>query len=77
MGLRLDGDVYSLLQFHFHAPSEHTIDGDHSDMEMHLVHQADVQRILAAFEDTEAAIQSLNYMKQSFSLRIAVRTAST
>jgi carbonic anhydrase len=32
---------YALLQFHFHAPSEHTVDGEHFPMEMHFVHQAD------------------------------------
>jgi carbonic anhydrase len=26
------------LQFHFHAPSEHTIGGLHYDLEMHVVH---------------------------------------
>jgi carbonic anhydrase len=31
---------YKLLQFHFHHPSEHTIDGKAFDMELHLVHQA-------------------------------------
>ena len=29
---------YSLVQFHFHAPSEHTIASHHHDMELHLVH---------------------------------------
>lgn len=35
-----DGDVYGFdaLQFHFHAPSEHTINGVYYDMEMHVVH---------------------------------------
>lgn len=34
------GDAtYSLVQFHFHAPSEHTVDGAHYPMEMHFVHQ--------------------------------------
>jgi len=28
-------------QFHFHAPSEHTIDGKHHDLEMHIVHLFD------------------------------------
>jgi carbonic anhydrase len=32
---------YALLQFHFHAPSEHTVDGERFPMEMHFVHQAD------------------------------------
>ena len=30
-----------LLQFHFHAPSEHTLFGRRFDMEMHLVHKDD------------------------------------
>ena len=30
---------YELQQFHFHAPSEHTIDGKHTEMELHLVHK--------------------------------------
>jgi carbonic anhydrase len=31
-------DVYKLVQFHFHAPSEHTINGVRYDAELHLVH---------------------------------------
>lgn len=30
---------YKLLQFHFHTPSEHTIDGFSFPVEMHMVHQ--------------------------------------
>lgn len=37
---------YNFKQFHFHAMSEHTIDGVHSPMEMHLVHQSDAGEIL-------------------------------
>jgi len=36
--LTLDGKDYTLKQFHFHRPSEHTIDGAASEMELHLVH---------------------------------------
>ena len=35
----IDGEEYELLQFHFHTPSEHTIDGEASAMELHFVHQ--------------------------------------
>lgn len=31
---------FDLKQFHFHTPSEHTIDGQHAPMEMHMVHQS-------------------------------------
>ena len=31
--------MYNVLQFHLHAPSEHTINGKHYDLEMHIVHQ--------------------------------------
>ncbi|HLX24813.1 MAG TPA: carbonic anhydrase family protein [Usitatibacter sp.] len=37
--LKIDGHAYELKQFHFHAPSENTIDGKHFPMEVHLVHQ--------------------------------------
>lgn len=37
--LTIGGNVYKLAQFHFHSPSEHTIDGKHAAMEMHLVHK--------------------------------------
>ncbi len=30
--------VYNPLQFHFHSPSEHTIEGAHMDLEVHFVH---------------------------------------
>ena len=35
----VDGQTFELLQFHFHAPSEHTVKGEFYDMEMHLVHK--------------------------------------
>ena len=36
----IDGTSYQLLQFHFHAPSEHTVAGKSFDMEMHVVHKS-------------------------------------
>lgn len=38
--LTFDGEEYTLSQFHFHAPSEHQINGEHEDMELHLVHES-------------------------------------
>ena len=32
------------VQFHFHAPSEHSIDGQLMDLEMHIVHLLDSKR---------------------------------
>ncbi len=37
--LTIDGHAYALAQFHFHSPSEHTVDGRHFPLEMHLVHK--------------------------------------
>jgi carbonic anhydrase len=36
--MTINGDQYRLLQFHFHSPSEHLVDGMAYPMEMHLVH---------------------------------------
>ncbi|KAM0334307.1 hypothetical protein ACHAQA_001330 [Verticillium albo-atrum] len=34
------GKTYSLVQFHFHTPSEHRVDSEHYPMEVHFVFQA-------------------------------------
>ena len=39
-GITLDGKDYVLKQFHFHHPSEHTIDGKQFPLEVHFVHAA-------------------------------------
>jgi carbonic anhydrase len=38
--LRVGNDVYKLVQFHFHHPSEHRINGKGTAMEVHFVHAA-------------------------------------
>ncbi len=37
----IGGKRYDLLQFHFHSPSEHTIDGKTANMVAHLVHKSE------------------------------------
>jgi carbonic anhydrase len=37
--LRVGEDTYELLQFHFHGPSEHTVNGRFAAAELHLVHR--------------------------------------
>jgi len=39
--IRIGGEKFTLLQFHFHTRSEHTVNGVYYDMEMHLVHAND------------------------------------
>lgn len=38
--IEIDGVRYDLVQFHFHAPSEHTINGKRYPAELHLVHKS-------------------------------------
>jgi carbonic anhydrase len=37
-GIVLRGTRWDLVQFHWHTPSEHRVEGRHTAMEMHLVH---------------------------------------
>jgi carbonic anhydrase len=39
-GVELNGKPYALKQFHFHHPSEHTINGKSFPLEVHFVHAA-------------------------------------
>jgi carbonic anhydrase len=38
--IEIGGVGFELVQYHFHAPSEHTVGGRHFPMEMHLVHKS-------------------------------------
>ncbi|KAG6413662.1 hypothetical protein SASPL_126376 [Salvia splendens] len=40
MGMNLTGNTYNLLQCHWHMPSEHTISGRGSNLEIHMVHKS-------------------------------------
>jgi carbonic anhydrase len=44
----VDGIRYRLQQLHFHTPSEHTLSGKHTPMEIHFVHGDDKGRLAVA-----------------------------
>jgi carbonic anhydrase len=43
--LTLGDQSFALVQYHFHGPSEHTLDGRHTPMEMHLVHKSETNTL--------------------------------
>jgi carbonic anhydrase len=56
------GDAsYSLVQFHFHAPSEHSVDGVSHALELHLVHRDSAGKlaVLGVFLDQGALNETL------------------
>ncbi len=44
--VRAAGGSWRLVQFHFHSPSEHTVEGRQFPMEMHLVHKDEAGQVL-------------------------------
>ena len=62
--ITLQGRQFSLLQFHFHLPSEHTVDGEEYPLEVHFVHQAEEGdlAVIGVFMDVggvHSAVQSI------------------
>ena len=43
--LTTGGTRFKLVQFHFHAPSEHRVGGRSYEMEVHLVHRSDDRKL--------------------------------
>ena len=56
--ITVDGKTFKLKQFHFHTPSENTINGKHFPLEAHYVHRSDDDNSYAVvsvmFEEGEA-----------------------
>lgn len=59
--VEVDGKTYYLQQFHLHASSEHTIDGQSAPAELHLVHKAEdgAMLVLGVMLQSGAADQAL------------------
>lgn len=43
--ISLGGSRFRLVQFHFHAPSEHTLRGRRFPMELHMVHESEAGKV--------------------------------
>jgi carbonic anhydrase len=43
--VNISGVTYPFLQFHFHAPSEHEVNGMHYPLEVHFVHKTEAGKI--------------------------------
>lgn len=50
----IEGEVYQLVQFHFHTPSEHRINNQSSAMELHLVHRNETGKLAVVGVEIEA-----------------------
>jgi len=61
--LKLNDKVYHLKQLHFHTPSEHTLDGKHLPMEMHMVHQSDDGKLAVVGVLIEEGLPNKNIAK--------------
>ncbi len=55
--------TYGLQQFHFHTPSEHTINGQYAEMEIHLVHTNNEGEIAVISSMIEAGDESYDVSK--------------
>lgn len=52
-----DIHIFNIHYVHFHSPSEHTLNGTHYDLEMHIVHKDEYTgetAVLCVFFDTKA-----------------------
>merc|ERR1712183_798430 len=63
---------FSATQFHFHAPSEHTVDGKYYDLEMHVVHHYAGEptrygSVIGVFFDVEEGGDGTNLFLQQLS----------
>jgi len=53
------------MQFHFHSPSEHTVEGEHKQAELHIVHKNSAGKygVLGILFDKEAGTDENLFLK--------------
>ncbi len=80
--LAVGGKTYELVQFHFHRPSEETVNGNRFDMVAHLVHKSDdgklaVVAVLLERGADNPTIQTLwNHLPLEKNMTVTSTTAS-
>lgn len=74
--LTIGDQTYGLLQFHAHAPSEHTIDGESFPMEVHFVHQNDAGKLAVVGVMVEEGERNEPYSHLAEALRDSGRTVT-
>lgn len=67
-------------QLHFHSPSEHTVDGKHYDLEMHVVHLTEdgtPGAVIGIFFDRVAGGKEANFFLDELELNKATQVGHT
>ncbi|MGF1777247.1 carbonic anhydrase [Vibrio nomapromontoriensis] len=65
--LSIDGDTFALKQFHFHTPSENTLNGKHSPLEAHFVHANSDNALAVVSVFYQAGLREDSALKQVLS----------
>jgi carbonic anhydrase len=64
--LTYQGEIYTMLQIHFHSPSEHTWGGGYYDAEAHLVHRSSSGKFLVLGVPLQSSAASISPSNNTF-----------
>ena len=69
----INGVAYTFAQFHFHAPSEHEVNGLHYPVEVHFVHKTDAGKLAVVGVFIKAGKENVAW--KEFTDKLTVATA--
>ena len=69
----IDGTSFTFAQFHFHAPSEHEINGMHYPVEIHFVHKSDTGKLAVVGVFIKAGRENIEW--KAFTDKLTTATA--
>ena len=76
--VNLNGEVYNLLQIHYHTPSEHTQSGKNYPAEIHFVHKSKSGKILVVGvfikegKDNQQLVKIINNIPSNLHKKLAI-----